>query len=201
MRRKEAHDLFTKEIENLNRWAIRLGKLQKRREGQKKFFEQKRVDVLLSCDMVRHSAAGHIQHAILIAGDSDFIPAVEATKESGVTLTLWHGDDNTVHQDLIDLADEVRSIDWSKIPKSNRKKDKAFFSILYPPKKEQPKWDRKPNNRNRKPMHSNNNNSQKKKKNTYNKGRGKNNKPNPSLTKKITTGLFGRFTGKSKNKR
>ena len=80
-RRMAAHHTFVEEIESLNRWQVRLGKLEKRWDGQKEYFEQKRVDVLLSVDLVRHSAAGHIQHAILLAGDSDFIPAVQAAKE------------------------------------------------------------------------------------------------------------------------
>lgn len=115
-RRLETHNTFVKDFEELNRWSIRLGKLEKRWDGQKEYFEQKRVDVLLSIDMVRHAAAGHIQHAILLAGDSDFIPAVEAAKESGVTLTLWCGRENTVHKDLIRAADEVHTFNWRDFP-------------------------------------------------------------------------------------
>ena len=77
--------------------------------------------MLLSVDMVRHSAAGHIQHAIVVAGDSDFIPAVEATKESGATVTLWHADENTVHNDLLSLADCVNQMNIKKIPKEKIK--------------------------------------------------------------------------------
>jgi len=115
-RRMDEHEAFMKEITSLPRWGIRLGKLQRRREGNREYFEQKRVDVLLSVDMVRHSAAGHIQHAIVLAGDSDFIPAIEATKESGATVTLWYGDDNTIHKDLLSLADITHQIDWKKFP-------------------------------------------------------------------------------------
>lgn len=116
LRRMDAHEAFVKEIEDLDRWQVRLGKLQKRRDGNKEYYEQKRVDVLLSVDLVRHAAAGHIQHAVLVAGDSDFIPAIAAAKESGVTLTLWCGASNTVHSDLMVLADEVHQFDWQKFP-------------------------------------------------------------------------------------
>ncbi len=115
-KRMEEHDVFMNEIAGLERWAARLGVLQRRWDGNKEYFEQKRVDVLLSVDMVRHSAAGHVQHAILVAGDSDFIPAVEATKESGATVTLWCGEDNTIHKDLLNLADVVHRFDWKKFP-------------------------------------------------------------------------------------
>lgn len=119
IRRMEAHRHFVEEIENVSRWQVRLGKLEKRWDGNKEYFEQKRVDVLLSCDMVRHAASGHIQHAVLVAGDSDFIPAVNVAKESGVTLSLWCGPQNTVHKDLVTLADEVHPIDIGRLPRKN----------------------------------------------------------------------------------
>lgn len=116
IKRMEAHEEFFQDIVSLDRWSMRLGKLQKKWEGKKEVYEQKRVDVLLSVDLVRHAAAGHIQHAVLVAGDSDFIPAVEAAKEHGVTLSLWCGNYNTAHRDLIALADEVHTFDWASFP-------------------------------------------------------------------------------------
>ena len=116
LRRMAQHEKFIDELEQINRWQVRLGKLEKRYEGDKEIFSQKRVDVLLSVDLVRHAAAGHIQHAILVAGDSDFIPAVIAAKESGATLTLWCGEDRSPHRDLIKLADEVQYFNWNKFP-------------------------------------------------------------------------------------
>lgn len=116
LKRMEVHHSFVAELQSLGRWAVRLGKLQKRWEGQREVYEQKRVDVLLSVDMVRHAAAGHIQHAVLVAGDSDFVPAVEAAKEHGVTVSLWCGQAKTVHKDLIALADEVYAFDWKTFP-------------------------------------------------------------------------------------
>ncbi|MBP7584350.1 MAG: NYN domain-containing protein [Spirochaetes bacterium] len=116
IRRMAEHDLLMKELMSLDRWAVRLGKLQRRWEGHREYFEQKRVDVLLSVDMVRHSAAGHIQHAIVVAGDSDFIPAIELTKESGATVSLWCGQDDTVHQDLLNQSDIIHRFDWRKFP-------------------------------------------------------------------------------------
>ncbi len=125
-KRMEEHELFMGEITKLERWAVRLGKLQRRRDGYKEYYEQKRVDVLLSVDMVRHSAAGHIQHAIVVAGDSDFIPAIEATKDSGATVTLWYGEENTVHKDLLSLADSVNQMNIKKIPKQPIKASKKI---------------------------------------------------------------------------
>lgn len=116
-RRMEAHNEFMAMAEGISRWQMRLGKLERRWDGNKEYFEQKRVDVLLSCDLVRHTAAGHIQHAIIVAGDSDFIPAVASAKESGATVSLWCGPPNTVHKDLVAMADEVHQLNWGRIPR------------------------------------------------------------------------------------
>ncbi len=129
--RMDEHEAFMNKISALERWAIRLGVLKRNWDGYKEYFEQKRVDVLLSVDMVRHAAAGHIQHVIVVAGDSDFIPAIEAVKESGATVTLWYGDENTVHRELIDLADIVHQLNWKKLP---GKKVRAQKKEPRPPK-------------------------------------------------------------------
>lgn len=120
LRRRANWDRFMAELEDLDRWQVRLGKLERRRDGDKDIFSQKRVDVLLSVDMVGHAAAGHIQHAVLVAGDSDFIPAVEAVKESGATLTLWAATDRSAHLDLIHAADEVQYLRWNNFPQKSK---------------------------------------------------------------------------------
>lgn len=115
-RRMTAHDRFVTELEDLDRWSVRLGKLERRRGDGRDVFAQKRVDVLLAVDMVRHAAAGHIQHAVVVAGDSDFIPAVLAAKECGATVTIWCARDRTPHRDLLVAADEVCYFDWRTFP-------------------------------------------------------------------------------------
>ncbi|MBN1531081.1 MAG: NYN domain-containing protein [Spirochaetes bacterium] len=129
-KRMAEHEAFMEEITSLERWSVRLGKLQRRWDGHRETFEQKRVDVLLSVDMVRHTAAGHIQHAIVVAGDSDFIPAIESAKESGATVSLWCGDENTVHKDLVDLSDVVHRIDWKKFPVRKVKSEPGIIKIV-----------------------------------------------------------------------
>ncbi len=118
LRRMAVHERFVAELQqNCDRWQVRLGKLEKRRDGEREVFAQKRVDVQLSVDLVHHASAGHIQHAVLCAGDSDFIPAIIAAKSSGATFTLWCGRDRSVHKDLIINADEVHYFDWRHVPK------------------------------------------------------------------------------------
>ena len=45
-----------------------------------------------------------ITHAAILAGDSDFIPAVEAAKSEGVVVHLFYGP--RAHRDLISVCDE-----------------------------------------------------------------------------------------------
>ena len=89
-------------LETLPRYSVRLGQLAFRgnRDDGRPIFEQKRVDILLGVDMVQLSAKGHIFEAILVAGDSDFIPAVIAAKSEGVLVRLVHGDRKAVHNEL-----------------------------------------------------------------------------------------------------
>ena len=95
----------------LPRYTVKLGRLEQRgiRADGSPLFEQKRVDVLLAVDLVKLAADGHIQQAILVAGDSDFIPAIEAAKSEGVIVKLFHGKDP--HRDLLYEVDEHYRID------------------------------------------------------------------------------------------
>ena len=52
----------------------------------------------------RYPAKRFIQEAILLAGDSDFIPAVSAVRAEGVIVRLVHG--RSPHTDLLQEADE-----------------------------------------------------------------------------------------------
>ena len=78
-------DKFLHQLDQYPRFVIRLGRL--RRTGKNKF-EQKGVDVLFACDLVRLAAARVIDKAIIVSGDSDFTPAVEIAKEEMVITKL-----------------------------------------------------------------------------------------------------------------
>ena len=70
-----------------------MGKLAKRGPDASgnPIFIQKRVDIMLGVDMVQMAATQQISRAILLAGDSDFLPAIEVVKQYGVLVILWHG--------------------------------------------------------------------------------------------------------------
>ena len=97
---------FFSALENIPRYTVRLGRLAPRGKDQSGHpkYEQKRVDILLGVDLVQLAAKQAIQEAVLVAGDSDFIPAVTAAKHEGVLVRLFHGD--TAHSELWRECDE-----------------------------------------------------------------------------------------------
>jgi uncharacterized LabA/DUF88 family protein len=81
-------DSFVYNLQKLRRFEVRLGKLiyiPKMND-----YIQKRVDVLLAVDLVRMSWDHQINAAILITGDSDFVPAISAAKDAGVSTILYY---------------------------------------------------------------------------------------------------------------
>lgn len=104
-----AKQRFYDALNRLPRFEVRLGRIAFRGCDDKgePIFVQKRVDILLGVDFVLLSAKHAITRAILVAGDSDYLPAVSAAKNEGVLIHLYHGGrTNPPHRDLWDAADE-----------------------------------------------------------------------------------------------
>ncbi len=104
--RYAASQRFFNALELLPRFEVRLGRLEFRgnRPDGRPILEQKRVDIMLSVDVVQLAAKGQITQANLLAGDSDFIPAVAAAKAEGILVRLFHG--SSCHADLLREVDE-----------------------------------------------------------------------------------------------
>ena len=94
-------DSFFYNLKQLPRFEVRLGKIARRGAD----FQQKRVDVLLSVDLVRMSWDHQIQRAIIVSGDSDYVPAVLAAKDAGVLVQLYYHP-NSVHDELRSACDD-----------------------------------------------------------------------------------------------
>lgn len=116
--KKAKSDTFYAALKRIPRFEIRLGRLAKRSCSKcgEVSLQQKRADLMLGVDIVSLSAKGQIATAILIAGDSDFLPAVTSAKECGVLVHLYHGGPaNPSHRDLFDACDERTLIDKALI--------------------------------------------------------------------------------------
>ena len=97
---------FLYALEQLPRFEVRLGKLayRGRDERGRPILQQKRVDIQMGVDLVLLATKNQITDAVIVAGDSDFVPAIDAAKPEGVVIHLFHGADP--HTDLVSRCDE-----------------------------------------------------------------------------------------------
>ncbi|HOU71718.1 MAG TPA: NYN domain-containing protein [Methanothrix sp.] len=109
-RRFASMDKFVYTLRKLPRFEVKLGRLGC--VGGE--FIQKRVDIALAADLVRLSCGRMIQKAVLVTGDSDFLPAIEAAKEAGVLVTLYYSQ-SSIHDELLSAVDESEMMDQELI--------------------------------------------------------------------------------------
>ena len=93
---------FVNTLNFLPRFAVREGRLQ--RIGEE--YKQKGVDILLAVDLLKLAYTTKIDKAILVTGDSDFVPVVEGIEDAGDTTTLWYSPGLPVHRSLLEIFDE-----------------------------------------------------------------------------------------------
>ncbi len=111
-------DKFAYSLNRLPRFQIRLGKLSRRDIYCKKCgnreikYSQKRVDNLLTVDITRAVWKDRIQKAILVTGDSDFVPAVEEANRAQVLTHVYYLDSpkTKIHDELYNACSERTEI-------------------------------------------------------------------------------------------
>ena len=114
-RRFAAMDKFVYTLRKLPRFEVKLGRLGC--VGGE--FIQKRVDIALAVDLVRLSCGRMIGKAVIVTGDSDFLPAIEAAKEAGVLVTLYYSQ-SSIHDELLSAVDESAVIGQNLISQVTR---------------------------------------------------------------------------------
>jgi uncharacterized LabA/DUF88 family protein len=84
---------FFDRLRAMSRFTVREGQANKIGEDRSgnPLIQQKQVDLLFGLDVALLSGKGAITHAVLITGDNDFVPAVKAAQNEGVTVFLLHG--------------------------------------------------------------------------------------------------------------
>jgi uncharacterized LabA/DUF88 family protein len=75
----------------------------------------KQVDISLATDMLRHAAHKHYDIAVLIAGDEDYVPLVEAVQGEGARVHVWFLPDG-LSPALQHSADLYRDIGYLLVP-------------------------------------------------------------------------------------
>lgn len=86
----------------------------------------KRVDITLATDMLSHAHRKNYDIAILVAGDGDYVPLVEAVKAEGRRVALWF-----VHDGLSPSLKAASDHYWDigKCLFSGPEKEPAFTAI------------------------------------------------------------------------
>jgi uncharacterized LabA/DUF88 family protein len=114
---------FFAQVQSLRGFHVRPGSV---RRGKRR--EQKEVDVLLAADMLEHGFNGSMGKAVLIAGDLDFRPVVEALVRHGVFVEVWYHPDGFA-EELPGAADFGHSLRFSELHSWNTKGFKATHRI------------------------------------------------------------------------
>lgn len=112
MSRHRSMQKFLSKLKRLPRFEIKLGKLQL--IGNQ--FRQKMVDVLMSLDIVNMCFDNKVQYVVLIAGDTDFVPAIKKAKDCGAIVHLFYHP-KSIHNRLLDEVDELHIISEELINK------------------------------------------------------------------------------------
>jgi uncharacterized LabA/DUF88 family protein len=110
--RKANFDRFVAALEKESRFQVKFGRLAKRwnSDGSHRF-EQKMVDILLAVDLVQLSVGHQIQRAVLLANDSDFVPAIQITRTDGTVIELYYHILPRPHAELMNACDDRILID------------------------------------------------------------------------------------------
>lgn len=72
--------------------------------------KQKRVDMKIGLDVAWLASKGIVERIVLVAADSDFVPAMKFARREGVQVVLVTMGHKMVKHDLLIHADEVRSV-------------------------------------------------------------------------------------------
>jgi uncharacterized LabA/DUF88 family protein len=95
---------FFDHIRSYDGYHVRLGSVS----GQKRI-RQKQVDVLLAVDMLSHAFHRNMERAVLVAGDLDFRPIIDAVIHHGIYVQVWY-DPMHAARDLYLEADAAREM-------------------------------------------------------------------------------------------
>ena len=86
----------------------------------------KRVDISLATDMLTHAHRKNYDIAVLVSGDGDYVPLVEAVKAEGRRVALWFVDDG-LSPDLRAAADHYW--DLGEVLFVDRHREPAFIAL------------------------------------------------------------------------
>lgn len=112
-----------KKLETLDLFAVRRGRLSFQQwdedftagSPEKKFFplyKQKGVDIKIGLDIASISINRQAQRIILVAGDTDFVPAMKFSRRHGVQMVLVDLPGHRLSAELRAHCDYLRAVNW-----------------------------------------------------------------------------------------
>jgi len=112
----EQVDYFERELKNRMWYTVRLGRLVK---SPKEGFKQKGVDILMAIDAVSKAYQNQYDTAMFVLGDADFIPLIDAVKNTGKkTILVFHRDHaayELIHTFDMKISFDTKAMkDWLK---------------------------------------------------------------------------------------
>ena len=112
MMRRTKQQKFHGYLQTLPQVECRFGRLKKSIDEQGNIhYEQKKVDVMFSIDLVKLATKHLVDRAVVVTGDLDMLPAIQVAKDEGVIVELWYARGDT-HQDLlrgVDISHEIEA--------------------------------------------------------------------------------------------
>jgi len=122
----EEQKKFLSSLHRINNLEVKLG-IWKEQNGS---IVEKGVDVLLATDLVLNAVKNNYDHAIIVSGDGDFFPAIDAVKKEGKKVEVAAFESN-ISREASESADKVLKL------------RKSFFNNLWMPKRNSKKYSEK----------------------------------------------------------
>ncbi len=109
--------------------------------SENEYTTEKRVDTRLVADLIHYAANGAYDAAVLVSGDDDFVPAVEAVNALGkqVWVATWSADELSTDLRVrcfghIHLSDGVPSFRVDRLPRDRDRGPAPFRTETRPPR-------------------------------------------------------------------
>jgi len=98
------------------------------RKRRRRGLEQKKVDVMLTVDLLTHTFRKNMHRATLLTGDNDFKPLVDTVVQDGMYITLWYPPDET-SRELIHSADASKKLSMNYLKKLMTEESAVRFNL------------------------------------------------------------------------
>lgn len=109
--RYRSQQTFLSSVRQIPYLELRLGRLVYTSAWPHSPPYEKGIDIMLTTDLLTHSFKGNYDVAILVAGDTDYVGAIQAVKNNGQNMEVALFGRETTSRDLREVADRILEID------------------------------------------------------------------------------------------